>query len=136
MSETTVDIIRQRYEHAGEWAEGLAAIYERFGERHYRGFDVGQGWYGIIVRLDQAIAKIQPDYAVLQVKEKFGGLRYYCTRDGDDKVAALIRAAEEEASSTCESCGHVGDDVTTEGPGWITTRCPSCRSKPTQLGAF
>lgn len=133
---TTVEKIRERYKHAGEWAEGLAAIYDRFGERWYRGFDVGQGWYGIIVRLDRAIADLQPDYEVYQIKEKFGGLRYYCQGDGSEAIDALIRAAEEEASHTCEVCGRMGDEVTTAGDGWITTRCPSCREKPTQLGVF
>ena len=34
-------------------------------------------WEELIIRLDKDIAEIDPDYEVLQVKAKFGGLRYY-----------------------------------------------------------
>lgn len=34
-------------------------------------------WEELVVQLDEDIATIDPDYTVQQVKEKFGGLRYY-----------------------------------------------------------
>lgn len=34
-------------------------------------------WEELIVQLDKDLAAIDPDYQVQQVKEKFGGLRYY-----------------------------------------------------------
>ncbi len=34
-------------------------------------------WEELIVQLDKDLAVIDPDYQVQQVKEKFGGLRYY-----------------------------------------------------------
>jgi len=36
------------------------------------------GWYPIIVELDAALANLDPNYEVQQVKEKYGTLRYYC----------------------------------------------------------
>ena len=39
--------------------------------------DCGEGWRPIIVQLDRDIAAIESDYEVHQIKEKFGGLRFY-----------------------------------------------------------
>ena len=39
--------------------------------------DVPAGWEQLIVDLDARLAAIDPDYAVAQIKEKFGALRYY-----------------------------------------------------------
>jgi hypothetical protein len=35
------------------------------------------GWYQLILDLDGKIGSIEPGYKVDQVKEKFGGLRFY-----------------------------------------------------------
>lgn len=58
-------------------------------------------------------------FAVDQVKEKFGGLRYYCP--GNDRIYALVGLAERLADVTCEVCGKPGK---TESPGgWMSTVC-------------
>jgi hypothetical protein len=62
---------------AGRWADGLERILRRIPPRWGRWMSVGPGWYPIIVALDAHLATIDPDYVVHQVKEKFGGLRYY-----------------------------------------------------------
>lgn len=54
-----------------------------------------------------------------QVKEKFGGLRFYY-RGGDDTVRGMVRMAESWASNTCEVCGESG---TIRNTGWIKTLC-------------
>jgi len=38
---------------------------------------VRKGWWPLLARLDRDIAALAPNYQLLQVKEKFGGLRYY-----------------------------------------------------------
>ncbi len=58
-------------------------------------------------------------FKVFQVKEKFGGLRFYCD-SSTDEIDALIRAAEEESTRTCDVCGRQG---TARGGSWIRTRC-------------
>lgn len=55
-------------------------------------------WIPIIDQLDRDIAALMPDYTLTQVKDKFGGLRYYCELPGTpeqvDQAYALIRVAE------------------------------------------
>lgn len=54
-----------------------------------------------------------------QVKEKFGGLRFYVD-GGDDEIYAMISFAEAMSYRMCEECGSPG---TTGGRGWIRTLC-------------
>jgi len=61
----------------------------------------------------------------VQVKEKFGSLRFYVTGyPVNDKTAARITAyisfAELLSSRTCEICGAPG---MSQSEGWIKTRC-------------
>ena len=54
-----------------------------------------------------------------QVKEKFGGLRFYY-HGGDDEVSGMVRMAESWAAHTCENCGNAG---TLRHGGWVRTLC-------------
>lgn len=83
----------------------------------------GKGWDSIIIKLDEELAKIDPNYEVHQVKEKFGGLRYYCSLDAHPEASQRIREAEKEASVTCEDCGALG---TLRTGGWMRTLCDKC----------
>lgn len=56
---------------------------------------------------------------VAQIKEKFGGLRFYYD-GGDDYVAGLVSMAESWAGKTCEECGSLGHS---RSGGWIRTLC-------------
>lgn len=66
----------------------------------------------------------------LQVKEKFGGLRFYVTSAPQDLYGA-IQEAEEESLGTCEDCGTKETVTTGTGRdvGWIRTLCWDCRQK-------
>lgn len=37
----------------------------------------GDPWYPILLRTDAALERLIPGYNIAQIKEKFGGLRYY-----------------------------------------------------------
>lgn len=91
------------------------------------GFSCGQGWFGIIKKLSEDITRISPETEAVQVKEKFGGLRFYVTNATDD-VYALIEDAEEESYKTCENCG-TKKNVTTNEHGWMYTLCKKCRKE-------
>jgi hypothetical protein len=107
------------------------------------GFECGGGWYNII---DALCANIQgyitrtndwrerllkdnlynnkipdelPQVVAVQVKEKFGGLRFYVDRS-DSAVDALISMAESMSYRTCEVCGSPGKS---RNGGWIRTLC-------------
>lgn len=56
---------------------------------------------------------------VAQIKEKFGGLRFYYD-GGDDHISGMVTMAESWAHRTCEVCGNKGWQR--EG-GWIRTLC-------------
>lgn len=90
------------------------------------GFECGDGWFPLIDRLAAKITaldeKREPTVAV-QVKQKFGGLRFYIDCGYDD-VQAVIDEAEKESYKTCEACGKPGEPNST---GWIMTLCPECR---------
>ena len=72
----------------------------------------GDGWKEIIRNTDKKLKYIDPEYKIAQIKEKFGGLRYYFDNSFEsyDDVRReimddVVRAAEYEASRTCELCG-------------------------------
>jgi len=63
----------------------------------------------------------------VQVKEKFGGLRFYVD-SADDEVFGMIALTESLSLRVCESCGSTRD-VSSSGR-WIRTLCNKCRNQP------
>jgi hypothetical protein len=66
-----------------------------------------------------------PQVVALQVKEKFGGLRFYC-RGGDHYTNALIAMAESMSYRICENCGKMDETVSRNSKRWIKTTCENC----------
>jgi hypothetical protein len=58
-----------------------------------------------------------------QVKEKFGGLRFY-TNGASPEQQAMIDLTEELSYRTCEDCGDTNHAMT-YGVGWNRTLCPA-----------
>lgn len=98
----------------------------------YGGFCVGPGWWPILESLCANIQShidwqnknhekhpVVPQVVVTQIKEKFGGLRFYYD-GGDDNVYGMVRMAEAWAGHVCEECGKPGKSRNT---GWIKTLC-------------
>ncbi len=109
----------------------------------YGGFAIGAGWWPIIETLcrqiqhhidwangtrerllkdnpyNSRIPEAVPQVTVSQIKEKFGGLRFYYD-GGDDMIDGMVRMAEAWADSSCEECGKPG---TRRSGGWIRTLC-------------
>lgn len=56
-------------------------------------------WYPIIVDLDKRLGAIDPDYTILQVKAKFGELRFYYKTKPEfrEKFRELVSEAESKA---------------------------------------
>jgi len=65
------------------------------------------------------IRKVIPQVVAIQVKEKFGTLRFYYN-GGDDVIGGMVQMAESMSGVTCEECGNTGKRY---GGGWITTLC-------------
>lgn len=70
--------------------------------------------------------EIVPCIQAVQVKEKFGSLRFY-TDTSDDYVEGLISMADSMSARTCEICGKPGH-VLNHG-GWLSARCEGCTEK-------
>jgi hypothetical protein len=106
------------------------------------GIGVGDGWYNII---DSACINIQSHMEhhrakkhltpkefeesiqtkAAQVKEKFGGLRFYVD-NSDEYVRGILAMAESMSTRVCENCGNPGKQ---RKGGWIKTLCDSCEVK-------
>jgi hypothetical protein len=107
----------------------------------YGGFAIGKGWWIIVDKLmgqiqwhiDNSVKNnkwdlendktdvrpIIPQVTVAQIKEKFGGLRFYYD-GGDEYIHGLVSMAESWAGIACEECGGIGER---RSGGWIRTLC-------------
>ena len=95
------------------------------------GISTDDGWYWLIDMLCKAIQSyinnnIFSQVEVAQVKEKFGGLRFYIDK-GNDEIYGMIRLAETMSYYICEKCGSTKDISQNKG-GWIKTLCQKCRN--------
>lgn len=111
--------------------------------RHFNFFQCGDGWFDLIYKgsvkiesliqsnntpeqIQQALTsdrdKDEFDVPyVVQVKEKFGTLRFYCWCFQSHAIDAVISRMEEDSESICEDCGKPGElrmDI-----GWYSTLC-------------
>ena len=68
---------------------------------------------------EQEIKDLVPQVVAVQVKEKFGSLRFYYD-GGDEYIRALVNFAESMSGRICEKCGSPGK---TRGGGWVRTLC-------------
>lgn len=115
---------------AGPYAPALERILRRIPDGWGRWISHDAGWYPIVVACDERLAKIDPNYIVHQVKEKFGALRYYCTPSGEpsselwETFENITSEAEHASASTCERCGEPG--VLHRGNHLVKTLCASC----------
>lgn len=115
-----------------EYDEFVKRMEEKFPKmfsQPYGGFAVGAGWRNIIESLCGNIQhylnwknkedEVVPQVVVAQIKEKFGGLRFYY-EGGDDHISGMVRMTEAWADQSCEECGSKG---TRRSGGWIRTLC-------------
>jgi hypothetical protein len=111
------------------FAKKMEDKYPKMFANRYGGFAIGAGWYPILEKLCSNIqhhldwkekqGNAVTQVVVEQIKEKFGGLRFYY-QGGDDQVHGMVRMAESWAGIACEECGGIG---TQRNGGWIRTLC-------------
>jgi len=93
------------------------------------GVECNKGWHPLVERtLNDLYASGIKMEEILQVKEKFGGLRIYLSRYTDE-ADQIIKKAEEEALHTCEVCGTQQDVAMRSPRGWMSTQCETCYNK-------
>lgn len=140
MKATKMEIDENSYD---EFVTRLQTNFPEMFSSQYGGIETNPGWWPLIESLSSVIHhhvkytnerratllehnpygveipdEVEP-VTVLQVKEKFGGLRYY-TSGGDEFVSGAIRMAEAMSVKICEVCGNPGK--IREG-GWLKTHC-------------
>jgi len=92
----------------------------------------GDGWFKLIDTLSKRITKLdrEGEIQATQVKEKFGGLRFYFRASGEnhkkllkkhEAIGKLVQIAEEKSFSLCEECGKKG--VIRKDLPWVLTLC-------------
>ena len=72
-----------------------------------------------LLKTEQRITPKVDWIVIEQVKEKFGGLRFYY-QGGDEHISGMVTMAESWAGSICEKCGNKGQR---RQGGWIRTLC-------------
>jgi hypothetical protein len=91
------------------------------------GFTHDDGWFDILWwlcgDLEPLVAEFEQttgsQFEILQVKEKFGGLRIHVNH-ANDAILQRIETAIQESLHTCEICGQPG---TLYENSWIKTLC-------------
>ena len=101
------------------------------------GFECNDGWFRILLWLSEYVQRYidsendwaakYPDQAkpveqvkALQVKEKFGTLRFYYS-GGDDKIQSVVSFVEFMSGKVCERTGSF-EDIGRNAKGWIKTQ--------------
>lgn len=110
------------------WKRKFPKLYSKLG-----GFEIGSdGWFDILYdlseKLEQLINKLEREGGeaeddlprAIQVKEKFGSLRFYMSH-ATDEMHKLIEHAENVSCSTCIKCGKKGKITNTNG--WYLSLC-------------
>lgn len=111
-----------------DYREVLAPLQERNDSNFPGMIAPPHGWVELVLNLDSELSHILPDYTIAQVKEKFGGLRYYIESYGVDPddprveiAKELIAEAEEASKSMCQICGEEGH--VHDARVWCATLC-------------
>lgn len=94
------------------------------------GFACGDGWFDLIyqlcVQITEYAQKNGLDPKAMQVKEKFGTLRFYM--DGTDEVVdTMAEEAGVRSGTICEGCGAQGENKNRHN--WYSTLCSQCEDK-------
>ena len=97
-----------------------------YGQINFKGYtreaakkSVGKGWATLIDNVFDALESVEGTVKIIQVKEKWGGLRIY-TDVRNSKLDPVVSHSERESFHICEDCGNPG--VLRDG-GWFMTKC-------------
>lgn len=85
---------------------------------------VGEGWSHLVEILWRVCQRY--NISILQVKEKYGGLRFY-VGGAPLFFHNLVSIIEDESFRVCEYCGEEGKESVVWG--WIQTTCEDCHKK-------
>lgn len=98
--------------------EDLKPVTERLDPTLGKHIDCGPGWFQIIMDLHNDLVRIDPNYRIFQIKEKFGGLRFYysaSTKELQETMQPYVNLAERRSFGRCEITGQPGYLMTKGG---------------------
>lgn len=107
----------------------MEQLREKFVAGHSNFIEIDEGWYQIAIDCDAELTALDPSYRIAQIKEKFGGLRYYfspsegCDKSTFLKMKEVVYKYEGVARQTCEATGKPGILMKSIG-GWYKTLNP------------
>lgn len=93
-------------------------------------FGTPPGWRRIVDELVKDLNKSDADIEIVQVKEKFGGLRFYIdlrnqlSEEAWRRIYERIDQAESESYSVCDRDGSPGKFR--KDLSWVRTLCDEC----------
>ena len=121
--------MNNEFEKYDVFAKQMEERFPKIFAEPYGGFACGEGWWPILEALCGQIqhhidwknkqGNVVHQVTVAQIKEKFGGLRFYYS-GGDEAIDGMVRMAESWAARSCEECGAPGKS---RDGGWIKTLC-------------
>jgi len=82
--------------------------------------EISNGWFGLVKELIEDSIALGWNKEICQIKEKFGGLRFYIN-SAPEEVFKRITEAEDKSFTTCEVTGNPGQLRT--DIGWYRTLC-------------
>lgn len=119
-------------------------IFELMNEGFYRiSSDLPKQWVDIVDQLCSAMQSYTDDVTTFekgkrshpqqtictQIKEKYGGLRFYTT-GGTKETEGMIYMAEDMCDKVCQACGSTNDVQPPKNPrAWVVRLCKTCRPK-------
>lgn len=125
-----------------EFQDKLFADFPVLYKNYNQGFDIGDGWFDLVYELSgklEPLAKSVKGVIVpVQIKEKFGGLRYYLGYNNpisfeeldSEPVNSIYRQMleiesdyESKSFHICEVCGKPGETSNKKCSGWLQTLC-------------
>jgi hypothetical protein len=112
------------------WKEKLYKKYPKLLNKV--AIETGDGWEVIITELCKLLQfwtdhNNLPQITATQIKEKYGGLRFYYD-PWHEFANGTIQMAEALTYRTCEYCGST-DGAKANERGWIKVLCTKCREK-------
>lgn len=121
---TIIEAVRFNY------YDDLLDILNRFEKSYPASFDCGIGWFPLIAQMNRKLKYIDSNYTVAQIKEKFGGLRYYYTPSEEyinnisivpSIMHDIVSIAENKSFNICEVCSKPGQ--INKNKHWLRTLC-------------
>lgn len=98
-----------------------------------------KGWQDIVLNLNKKLVMLDPEYKIIQIKEKFGILRFYYETNSkyiSSRQAMMRYVSDAELASgyVCEKCGDPGNLVKEQY--WRKTLCQLCLARRNTIGLY